>query len=446
MSTKLIFDNIHKYIKISPIAKQIIDTVEFKRLKNISQLGTCHYVFPCGNHSRFEHSIGVYHLTGKMLENIKKSNDNIKVDIEGIEETELTDRIVELVKLGGLCHDLGHGPYSHVFDDIILADIEHENSEHEVRSCKLFEKIVIKINKCNADMMTPQEIQFVKDIIYPKKHHTNFIYQIVSNNLNSIDVDKFDYIARDTYCLGLEYGFDYSRLLEDVKLIDNKICYPKQTYMHMYNLFMTRYCLHKQIYNHKAVKSIEYMIYDIMNLLNPILGIKESIEDLDKFCIFTDQYMFDFLDLVCGGHSDLLQINIDPKYKNNIAKAANILQRIRERKLYKFVGEYVSDIPVNLNINHFQELNKEISEEDIIISCVKMGYISGNKKNPLDNIYFYDKKRDTECFMMDKKDVSNFIPDSYQEYCVKVFCKNMEKYDMIKKIINNIFDNIPVPE
>jgi HD superfamily phosphohydrolase len=416
MENKLIFDNIHKYIKIGPIAKQIIDTKEFKRLKNISQLGVCHHVFPCGNHSRFEHSIGVYHLAGKMLESIKKNNKDITVEIDNI-ECDLTDEIIEMVKIGGLCHDLGHGPFSHVFDDVVLKNIEHKNAKHEERSCVLLEKIVKRLKlKVN--------LQFIKDIIYSKDKNNlnlNFIYQIVSNDMNSVDVDKFDYITRDSYCLGIENGFDYSRLLEDIKIIDNKICYPKQTYMHMFNLFMTRYSLHKQIYNHKTVKSIEYMIYDIIELLEPVLNIKDSIlnENLDDFCKFTDEYMFNYMDIV--DHDN-----------ENIKKAYKIYERIIERDLYKFVGEFVTKNNVDLEFGN---------DPDVIISKVKIGYISGNKDNPLDNIYFYDKKNENKYFKLNKKDISMFIPENHQEYCIKVFYKNNNTsiFNEIKEKFNKLY-------
>lgn len=433
MSNILIYDNIHKYINISPLAKSIIDTIEFKRLKEIHQLGTCHHVFLGAVHSRFEHSIGVYHLAGKMLENIRKNND-VHICINNMNETIITDRIIELVQIGGLCHDLGHGPYSHVFDDIILANVEHENAKHELRSCKILDKIL-------SNKLIEQELQFVKDIINPQKHQTSFIYQIVSNNLNSIDVDKFDYLARDTYCLGLEYGYDYSRLLEDIKIIDNKICYPKQTYMHIFNLFMTRYNLHKQIYNHKAVKSIEYMIYDIMILLDPILHITDSIMDMTKFCTFTDNYIFNFLDLYINcpnmfNSSDLEQ------YEYNITMAVTLMNKIRCRNLYKLVDEYISHCKVELTIEHFLELDNSLNSNDIIISCSQIGYVSGNKECPFDNIYFYNKKNDTQYFTIDKTNISYFISENYQEYCIKVFCRDDNKYDLIKKLMKDILINL----
>ena len=125
----LIFDNLHGYIQISDKAKKIIDTSEFQRLKNIHQTGALYYVWPTAVHSRFEHSIGTYYLTGLMLEKINTDQPELK----------LTKEIIELVKLGGLCHDLGHCTYSHTFDDIVLKSLPFydelgEEKHHEYRS------------------------------------------------------------------------------------------------------------------------------------------------------------------------------------------------------------------------------------------------------------------------------------------------------------------------
>ena len=101
-----IYDIIHGNIIISPLAKKIIDTEEFQRLRNIKQLGCCNFVFPSATHTRFEHSIGVYHLSCKYIDilNRKKVYYN---------ETER-----KCITLAALIHDLGHGPYSHLFDEL----------------------------------------------------------------------------------------------------------------------------------------------------------------------------------------------------------------------------------------------------------------------------------------------------------------------------------------
>ena len=116
-SETLIFDNIHGYIEIDEVAKSIIDTPEFQRMRRIHQDGALHYVFPTANHSRFEHSIGTYHLAKKMISTLRNKQPELKI----------TDRIVKVISLAGLCHDLGHLMYSHLFDDLFLSKLGNKD-------------------------------------------------------------------------------------------------------------------------------------------------------------------------------------------------------------------------------------------------------------------------------------------------------------------------------
>ena len=113
-----IFDPIHGVISIDPLAKKIIDTVEFQRLRNIKQLGCCYYVFPGASHNRFEHSLGVYHLSSKYISILNSKGEYIN------------DNERKCIKIAALIHDIGHGPFSHLFDDILPKDINHEYSKY----------------------------------------------------------------------------------------------------------------------------------------------------------------------------------------------------------------------------------------------------------------------------------------------------------------------------
>jgi HD superfamily phosphohydrolase len=153
------------------MAWTIVDTPEFQRLRYIKQLSTCYFVYPNAVHTRFEHSLGTYQICKKMLHNLKKNSSKKELDIiynipelqERLDNNNddylsniinnndyLDDFIIELVCIGGLCHDLGHGPFSHLFDDNFLknkANITEENKYHEHRSCKLLEKIIKLLKK-----------------------------------------------------------------------------------------------------------------------------------------------------------------------------------------------------------------------------------------------------------------------------------------------------------
>lgn len=420
----LIFDNLHGYIQISDKAKKIIDTTEFQRLKNIHQTGALYYVWPTAVHSRFEHSIGTYYLTGLMLEKINTDQPELK----------LTKELIELVKLGGLCHDLGHCTYSHTFDDIVLKSLPFynelgEEKYHEYRSIILL-RYIIKKYDIN---ISEQERKIIEDVIYPEKNDYynwpekykigQFILDIVCNKKNNIDVDKFDYISRDNLAIGLKLGFDYSRLIQFARVIDDTICYPKKIMEDIYHLFFVRYRLYKQIYTHKTVISIDLMLSDILinyihqtNFLN-----KESLKDPEKLILLTDHIFY------------LIKIM-------NFSKS--IFNRIESRNLYTFLGEFINDPNDKIVVDKLQlqkylqknNSNIEIKSEDIIVKQYKVGYVSGNNLNPLDNIYYFENNNNQK-IKADKLNISFEIKaETYQELVTKIYYKGENK---INKNISN---------
>jgi HD superfamily phosphohydrolase len=453
---KLIHDSIHGYIPISNIAQRIIDNKIFQRLRKLKQLGTCVYVFPTAIHTRFEHSIGTYYLAGRLLKCITSDTDasDISKYLAAIPELEnyytrkyeniihvLDDYIIELIKIAALCHDIGHGPFSHVFDDCFMPYViktPSPNDSHEVRSGVLLE-LIIKGDDLLSKLIKDPEIQFIKNLINPKKEHVGFLYQIVSNNLNGLDVDKYDYIVRDAYMLHQKTGFDHSRLVDQIVIIDNNICYPKQIIYESYRLFHARYELHKLIYCHKSVIAAQLMLVELFFLLDPILHISSSVDDMDRFCKMTDEYILTSID-----HLTEKYCTIDEKFVENIKKAKEIIDRINKHDLYVFIGNHVSDKDTNININSYLELaGIDIKyKNDIIIFKSKIGYVSGNKKSPLDNLYTCSSKSDDNSVKLTAvkfniEDVSNLIPNKHQEHVMMVFYKHRSNYDIIKMLRNN---------
>ena len=312
-------DIIHDSIELSPIAKTIIDTTIFQRLRYLHQLGVCYLIFPNANNNRFEHSIGTYHLTGLLLDKLIKNSNNQEINkalvgikfireyllkhfeledneenicfIENLNLPLMDDYLIELIKIAGLIHDIGHGPFSHLFDEWIHS-LNHSNEldgsnmiEHEARSIILLREI-IKDRKIKYgddefflhDFINDEAFEFISELINPSVDTpNNFIFQIISNSLNGLDVDKLDYLYRDSFYLGTGNPYDLSRVISHVQVINKNICFPEKISYDIYKVFRSRYDLHKQYYTHKTTISIEYMIRDILCNLDPILKISNTI-------------------------------------------------------------------------------------------------------------------------------------------------------------------------
>jgi HD superfamily phosphohydrolase len=400
-----VYDNIHGYIDLDPIAEAIVDTKIFQRLRNIHQTGVLYLVFPTATHTRFEHSIGTYHLAKQMITMIQSKQPELNI----------TDEIVQLISLAALCHDLGHLLFSHLFDDCFLdklPNISHDNKCHENRSIFLLNyivtenKIPLSIDqlKVIGDLINPKTADYTK--WKPKYMIGRWIFQIVSNPLNSIDVDKFDYLTRDTLAVGLKLGFNYSRIMSDAKVINNIICYSSQCSEDIYHMFFIRYRLHRQIYNHKAVKAIEIYIVQILFEMEKEMNISSYITDAEKMTSLVDYFVF------ANGNK-------------------TILDMIYKRQLPKLVYQDIS-----LVVNDFNEkILEKFKSSDYNIMKFTVGYVGG-KKNPLSKITFYNFKDGT---IMSENKIKNFsllINQKHQEHITRIYCLNNDVFDEMKNSIN----------
>lgn len=430
---KQINDTVHGYIPLTRMATEIIDTEEFKRLENLFQLGTCVYVFRGATHTRFEHSIGTYYLADRLCHCILTRTPYMKLDewLKDIPELReyykrsgksdhlFDEYVIELVKISALCHDLGHGPLSHVFDDVFLSHLplNHPMRHHEARSCAIFEKIISN-HPILSEIICPDERDFVKSLIKPPEERSGFIYQIISNNLNGIDVDKCDYLSRDSRILRPQGSGDFQRLVDDVFVIDNIICYPKQAHLNVVDLFSLRYYLHKQMYCHKTVLAVEYMITDAMRLVDHLLHLTESILDLDFFCKLDEKFIINSIKFMA------LYNNNPPK---EIVDSYELIRRINTRRLYRLIGSKINEDNYDIDFNRLLD-GTVATKEDIVVHCCKIGYVSGDK-NPLDNVYYYDRKdvslnETPRRFSIEDHHQITLLPAAYQEHIMMVFYRS----------------------
>lgn len=460
-------DIIHDSIELTPIAKTIVDNPIFQRLRNLHQLGVCYLIFPNANNNRFEHSIGTYHLAGLMLEKIIKNSSYSEINkclieikfirnyllknfelednesnilfLEKINTVLLDDYLIELIKIAGLVHDIGHGPFSHLFDEWLHSIPNIKSSkliDHESRSVILLENIISdrKIKLLDEEyymreFIDNEAFKFISELINPNSDTPkNFIFQIISNSLNGLDVDKLDYLYRDSFYLGSGNPYDLSRVISHVQVINKNICFPEKISYEIYKIFRSRYDLHKQFYSHKTTICIEYMIRDILENIDPILKISDSIKDenINKF--------IDFVDHTILNTANVLKF-FEPIYsiwKKQIDTILKILNKINDRDIYKciYCETFYTDEEINSK-QLFERFKKKYNNDflvfnfdspNIIIVKLKIGLLSGNKSHPLDSVYFYDNNN--KSILLDKTKISHLMSSMHQENIYYVIYKN----------------------
>ena len=356
---KIIKDNIYGFIPIKhKLALKIIDTFEFQRLRFIKQLGFTHFVFPGAQHTRFEHSIGVYHLINVFLD---KLSENYKID----------NRLKELIAIAGLIHDIGHVAFSHMFDDCIIPKIG--GIVHEYRSVKLIKKMNIKYN---LDF-TSLELELLENIILGKvdKHYPKYVFQIVANKKNELDLDKIDYLMRDGYYLGKPITFDYEYLFQNTKIINEEICFRIKTSLTIFALFNMRYELHKKFYNHKKVIIYEAMVTDAIMLSKHHFNFKKMFET-DEWLFITDDFFMKLL---------------------QYPESKPIIMNIISRNLYKLIDK---------------------DDKNTFIVRKHIG-LTSKDKNPILDINFYNKDEPDKIVCLNMKEISIF--EMIYSYEIKEF-------------------------
>ncbi|XP_049635415.1 deoxynucleoside triphosphate triphosphohydrolase SAMHD1 [Suncus etruscus] len=442
---KVINDPVHGHIELHPLLIRIIDTPQFQRLRYIKQLGAGYYVFPGASHNRFEHSLGVGYLAGCLVRALHEKQP----------ELQISQRDILCVQIAGLCHDLGHGPFSHMFDGrFIPLARPGVKWTHEQGSVKMFDHLInsngLKDVMKHYGLVPEEDICFIKEqIIGPlnkqveptswpyegRPKEKSFLYEIVANKKNGIDVDKWDYFARDCHHLGIKNSFDYQRYIKFARVCEvegtRHICTREKEVGNLYDMFHTRNALHRRAYQHKISNIIDTMITDALlkaDCCIEITGsegkkyhISTAIDDMEAFSKLTDTI-----------YHQILYSN-DP----NMKAAQDILKKIECRELYKYVGE--TQPKVLIQREEFKSLPKdvaaakpegielevELNAEDFIVDVINMDY-GMQDKNPIDCVDFYCKSDYNKAIKISKNQVSQLLPVIFAEQLIRVYCRKTD--------------------
>jgi len=469
---KDIYIPVHNTVELSYMATLFMGSKYFQRLSKLKQLGACNYVYPGAVHTRFEHSVGVYFLAGKLLDRLRitpesqlhsylskvpelqtyyktYASNNMDVVKSEADGPGLSKWIMELVKIAGLMHDIGHGPYSHVFDDDFIRESKyasHPMATHEARSCLIVQTIVSE-SSVLSKFMTLDDVRFIQQLIHPDDDREGFIYQIVSNSFNGLDVDKYDYIVRDTHHVGLKTSFEHTRLISNVIVVDDRIVYPEQAKQDIFNMFLTRHSMFLNVYSHKGVISAQYIITEIMKLVDRTISITDSITDFNKFCKMTDEYVIQCAEFIILNRADYIKRKIYTDAE--LIELQALLDRLNTHNLYPHIGTTLSSQP---NTDHISPiLNRFRDTSKYMIYSKKVGYVSGDNANPLSKIYVY-RTKDTlfsdsyaiKAKLINKHDITNLVPDRYQEYITMVFRRDRDTDGLAadKKDFDELMDEV----
>lgn len=237
MTPKKIFnDPVHGFIEVPKgILLELIDSEIFQRLRRIRQLALTSLIYPGAIHSRFNHALGAMYLMQQALETLSS---------KGIE---ISPEEKEAAQIAILLHDLGHGPFSHALENVIISGLHHETMSRSLMD---------KLNSEYGGRLS-LAIQIFEDE-YPKK----FLHQLVSGQL---DMDRMDYLMRDSFFTGVAEGIvGTDRIIKTLNVHDNALVVEHKGIYSVEKFIIARRLMYWQVYLHKAVIAAEYMLVHVL--------------------------------------------------------------------------------------------------------------------------------------------------------------------------------------
>lgn len=259
---KVFRDPVHDYIYIRDrIIVDLVDTREFQRLRRIKQLGTSSYTFHGAEHSRFNHSMGVYEITRRIISQFERNYLSTS-EYDGLWRQE--ERMVALC--AALLHDIGHGPFSHTFEGIF-------NTDHEALTQQIITSPATEVNQVLRQLGDdfPHKVASVIDKTYPNQQ----VVQLISSQL---DADRMDYLLRDAFYSGVSYGaFDLARISRVIRPHNHKIAFDFSGMHAVEDYITSRYQMYMQVYFHPVSRGMEQVLKGLLaRARDCYLGLQDS--------------------------------------------------------------------------------------------------------------------------------------------------------------------------
>lgn len=246
---KIINDPVFGFIKIPKgILYGIVEHPLFQRLNRINQLGLASVVYPGARHTRFQHSLGAFHLMSEAIQNLQQKGNFI------------FDSEAEAVQAAILMHDIGHGPFSHVLENTLIHGISHEEI-----SLMMMEEI----NRAMNGQLNLAISIFKGE--YPK----NFLHQLISSQL---DMDRLDYLRRDSFYTGVTEGnIGSARIIKMLNVIDDSLVVEQKGIYSLENYLTTRRLMYWQVYLHRTCVAYEKVLVNMLKRAKELISKGEQV-------------------------------------------------------------------------------------------------------------------------------------------------------------------------
>ena len=316
-------DPVHGFIDVYENEMAVIEDSVFQRLRRIKQLSFAHLVYHGAEHSRFGHVLGTMHLAGRILESIKAKSG---ADVE--------EKDVRTARMAALLHDVGHRPYSHALDS--LFDQSHEELSEALVTGR-FAPIIEK----GPDKVDPRQ---VASIIRGNPGKKPFLAELIAGQL---DVDKMDYLLRDSHYAGVRYGaFDLDMLVDSMTLSKKNLAVSSKGIMAAEQMIIARYHMFEQVYHHKTKRALEGMMGKVADRLLETHTLeypspKSLREESDELATMDDAWL---MKVVCSAKdSAMAAIAGDIQARKPFTEVANsdclsLASGSRENRLGYFEG------------------------------------------------------------------------------------------------------------
>ncbi|WP_340695390.1 HD domain-containing protein [Hydrogenobacter thermophilus] len=324
-------DPIYGFVRVEDHELKLIDSVPFQRLRYVRQLGVAYLVFPSAQHTRFEHSLGVMELSTRIYNSL------------GLKDR----RLLQIVRLAGLLHDIGHPPFSHT-TEVLLGSKGHEDVGYRVVTQG---QIMDTLRK---EGFSWDEIELIARLAFKrcKDSSETLLSNIITGEFGS---DRMDYLRRDAYFCGTSYGFfDYERLLNHIELVEGKKTVNMSAIRALESFILGRYFMYVQVYFHKVVRILNI---HLIEMIENFFG-KEYFLNTDLLMTLTD--------------GDILSVAL--KHPENL-HVRRLIGREHFREVFhtqsKKEFEEVKEDLVSMyepELMRFDAVSKKVLDEDILIS------------------------------------------------------------------------------